>query len=159
LFLAIVLFPLFIPPGIEINVLVRAMLAFTLFNAASMAEVIRGGIQAVPKGQTEAALSVGLGYWRTMTLCILPQAMRAALPGIVNVSIAIIKETTIILIAGLFDLLGVLQGALIDPEWNIGEHIRQTAYFFAGTVFFVICFTLSQLSARLERRLDLERTR
>jgi len=159
LFVAIVLFPMFVPPGVEFNALLRAMIAFTLFNAAGMAEVFRGGIQAVPRGQAEAAMSLGLGYWQTMGLCILPQALRAALPGIVNISIAIIKETTIILIAGLFDLLGVIQGALIDPEWNIGEQIRETAYFFVGTVFFVICFTLSRYSARLERRLDVNRHR
>jgi general L-amino acid transport system permease protein len=154
LFLAIVLFPMFVPPGIEFNTLLRAMIAFSLFNAANMAEVMRGGIQAVPKGQEEAAISLGLGYWQATALCIVPQALRAALPGIVNVSISIIKETTILLIAGLFDFLGILQGALIDPEWNIGDQVRQTAYFFAGTIFFVVCFALSRYSAYLERKLN-----
>ncbi|MGO4677345.1 amino acid ABC transporter permease [Bosea sp. 2YAB26] len=154
LFLAIVLFPLFAPPGVEINVLLRALIAFSLFNAAIMAEVIRGGLQSVPKGQMEAALSLGLRQRNALVLCVLPQALRAAIPGIVNVSISIIKETTIILIAGLFDFLGVLQGALIDPAWNIGDQIRQTAYFFAGAVFFIICFGLSCYSASIERRLS-----
>jgi general L-amino acid transport system permease protein len=159
LFLAIVLLPLFVPEGVDFNVLLRAMIAFSLFNAANMAEVMRGAIQAVPKGQEEAARSLGLGHWQTVARCILPQALLAALPGIVNVSIAIIKETTILLIAGLFDVLGVLQGALIDPDWNIGDQVRQTAYFFAGAIFFLVCFTLSRMSARLERRLDIGRRR
>lgn len=153
LFLAIVLFPLFVPPGVEVNVLIRVLLAFTLFNGANMAEVFRSGIQAVPKGQYEAATALGLGYWRTMGLVIIPQTFRAALPGIINVSISIMKETTIVLMAGMFDFLGVLQNALIDPQWLIGDQIRQTAYFFAGLVFFVVCFSLSRYSARIERRL------
>ena len=154
LFLAIVLFPLFVPPGIEVNALVRTLVAFSLFNAAVMAEVIRGGLQSVPKGQYEAATSLGLSHWQAMRLCIVPPALKAALPGIVNLSISIIKETTIILMAGMFDFLGVLQGALIDPEWLVGDQIRQTAYFFAGIVFFVICFTLSRYSLHIERKLS-----
>ncbi|MBF9235288.1 amino acid ABC transporter permease [Microvirga alba] len=154
LFLAIVLFPLFVPPGVEVNALVRTLIAFSLFNAAIMAEVIRGGIQSVPKGQYEAAISLGLSHWQAMALSVIPQAIRAALPGIVNVSISIMKETTIILMAGMFDFLGVLQGSLIDPDWLIGDQIRQTAYFFAGLVFFVICFSLSRYSVYIERKLS-----
>jgi general L-amino acid transport system permease protein len=153
LFLAIVLFPLFVPPGVEFNALVRVLIAFSLFNAANMAEVIRGGLQSVPRGQYEAAIALGLSHWQAMALNVIPQAIRAALPGIVNVSISIMKETTIILMAGMFDFLGILQGALIDPEWLIGDQIRQTAYFFAGLVFFVICFSLSQYSLYIERKL------
>lgn len=154
LFIAIVLFPLFVPPGVEIDVLVRTLIAFSLFNAAIMAEVIRGGIQSVPRGQYEAATSLGLSHWHAMGLCVLPQAIRASLPGIVNLSIAIMKETTIVLMAGMFDFLGVLQGSLIDPEWLIGDQIRQTAYFFAGVVFFIICFSLSRYSLYIERKLS-----
>jgi len=157
LFVAIVLFPMFVPPGVDVDVLVRTLVAFALFNAANMAEVMRGGIQSVPKAQHEAAMALGLRPWQVMALCILPQAIRAAMPGIVNVSVAIIKETTIVLIAGLFDFLGVLQSGLIDPVWIIGDQIRQTAYFFAGVVFFVVCFGLSRFSARIERRLDVGR--
>lgn len=153
LFLVIVLFPLFVPPGVEVNVLLRVLVAFSLFNAANMAEVIRGGLQAVPKGQYEAATALGLSHWQSMALTVIPQAVRAALPGIVNVSISIMKETTIILMAGMFDFLGVLQGSLIDPEWLIGDQIRQTAYFFAGLVFFMICFSLSRWSLHIERKL------
>jgi general L-amino acid transport system permease protein len=157
LFVAIVLFPMFVPPGVNVDVLVRTLVAFALFNAANMAEVMRGGIQSVPKAQHEAAMALGLRPWQAMALCILPQAIRAAMPGIVNVSVAIIKETTIVLIAGLFDFLGVLQSGLVDPVWIIGDQIRQTAYFFAGVVFFVVCFGLSRFSARIERRLDVGR--
>jgi general L-amino acid transport system permease protein len=157
LFVAIVLFPMFVPPGVDVDVLVRTLVAFALFNAANMAEVMRGGIQSVPKAQHEAAMALGLRPWQAMALCILPQAIRAAMPGIVNVSVAIIKETTIVLIAGLFDFLGVLQSGLVDPVWIIGDQIRQTAYFFAGVVFFVVCFGLSRFSARIERKLDVGR--
>jgi general L-amino acid transport system permease protein len=154
LFLAIVLFPLFVPPGVEINALLRTLIAFSLFNAAIMAEVIRGGLQSVPKGQYEAATSLGLTHWQAMRLCVIPPALRAALPGIVNLSISIMKETTIVLMAGMFDFLGVLQSALIDPEWLIGDQIRQTAYLFASIVFFAICFGLSLYSRHVENRLS-----
>lgn len=154
LFVAIILFPLFVPPGVEVNALVRTLIAFSLFNAANMAEVIRGGIQSVPKGQYEAAVSLGLGHWQAMALSVIPQAIRAALPGIVNVSISIMKETTIVLMAGMLDFLGVLQGSLIDPDWLIGDQIRQTAYFFGGIVFFAICYSLSRYSALIERKLS-----
>jgi general L-amino acid transport system permease protein len=153
LFVAIVLFPLFVPPGVEINALLRVLIAFSLFNAANMAEVIRGGLQAVPAGQYEAAVALGLRSWQAMVLNIIPQALRATLPGIVNVSISIMKETTIVLMAGMFDFLGVLQGSLVDPEWLIGDQIRQTAYFFAGSVFFIICFGLSRYSLYIESKL------
>lgn len=94
-----------------------------------------------------------------MGLCVIPQALRAALPGIVNLSISTIKETTIVLMAGMFDFLGILQGSLLDPEWLIGDQIRQTAYFFAGLVFFIICFSLSRYSLQIERKLDPEISR
>src|SRR5262249_54054455 len=93
LFLAIILFPLFVPPGMDVNVLVRTLTAFTLFNAANMAEAIRGGLQSVPRGQYEAALSLGLNHWQAMAFSVIPQAVRVALPGIINISISVIKET------------------------------------------------------------------
>lgn len=150
LFVSIIMFPLFVPPHISVDPLVRVLIAFSAFNAALMAEVFRGALQAVPRGQSEAARALGLNRWQTLTFCTLPQAMRAALPGIINVSIAIIKQTTIILIAGMFDFLGVVQGALIDPQWLVGDQVRQTAYLFVGVVFFVTCFGLSLWSLRLE---------
>lgn len=154
LFIAIILFPLFVPPDVEINALVRTLIAFSLFNAANMAEAIRGGLQSVPKGQYEAALSLGLGHWQAMAFSVIPQAVRVALPAIINISISIIKETTIILMAGMLDFIGILQGSLLDPEWLVGDQIRVTAYIFAGVVFFVVCFALSKYSLRIERRMS-----
>ncbi|MBI3707701.1 MAG: amino acid ABC transporter permease [Proteobacteria bacterium] len=154
LFLAIVMFPLFMPPGIEINELVRALVAFTLFNATNFAEVFRGGLQSVPWQQSEAGIALGLRRWQIAVRIVIPQAITASLPGIVNVCVSVVKETTIILIVGLFDFLGVLQGGIVDPEWLIGDQVRATAYFFAGAVFFVICFSLSRYSARIERAMS-----
>jgi general L-amino acid transport system permease protein len=157
LFLVIVLFPLFVPPGMETDKLMRALIAFTIFNAANLAEVFRGGIQSIPRGQTEAGRSLGLSHWRVTSSIVVPQAVAISLPGIVNVCIAIIKETTIVLIVGLFDFLGVLQAGLADPEWLAAESIRTTAYVFAGLVFWAVCFSLSRYSLALERRLSPQR--
>jgi general L-amino acid transport system permease protein len=156
LFLAIVLFPLFVPPGVETDRLLRALLAFTIFNAANLAEVFRGGLQAIPLGQIEAGRSLGLTPWRVTSRIVVPQAVAISLPGVVNVCIAVVKETTIVLIVGLFDFLGVLQAGLADPEWLAAESARTTAYVFAGLVFWAVCFTLSRYSLALERRLSPE---
>lgn len=153
LFLAIVLFPLFAPPGVETDKLGRAILAFTLFNAANLAEVFRGGLQSVSPGQEEAGASLGLKGWMVTWLLVVPQAFAISLPGVVNVCIAVVKETTIVLIVGLFDFLGVLQAGLSDPNWLAAEQVRNTAYFFAAIVFWTICFALSRYSLSLERRL------
>jgi general L-amino acid transport system permease protein len=157
LFLVIVLFPLFVPPGMETDKLMRALIAFTIFNAANLAEVFRGGIQAVARGQAEAGRSLGLSHWRVTSAIVVPQAVAISLPGIVNVCIAIIKETTIVLIVGLFDFLGVLQAGRSDPDWLAAESIRTTAYVFAGLVFWAVCFSLSRYSLALERRLSPQR--
>lgn len=157
LFLAIVLFPLFVPPGVETDKLLRALLAFTVFNAANLAEVFRGGLQAVPTGHIEAGRSLGLTPWRVTQRIVVPQAVAVSLPGVVNVCIAVVKETTIVLIVGLFDFLGVLQAGLADPEWLAAESARTTAYVFAGLVFWAVCFALSRYSLSLERRLAPER--
>lgn len=159
LFLAIVMFPLFVPPGVETDKLVRALIAFTLFNAANLAEVFRGGLQAIPAGQVEAGRSLGLSPWRVTSTVAVPQAIAISLPGVVNVCIAVVKETTIVLIVGLFDFLGVLQAGLSDPEWLAAESARTTGYVFAGLVFWAVCFALSRYSLALERRLAPERTR
>jgi general L-amino acid transport system permease protein len=153
LFLAIVLFPLFAPPGVETDKLIRALLAFTLFNAANLAEVFRGGLQSVPRGQEEAGASLGLSRTKVTWLIVVPQSIAISLPGVVNVCIAIVKETTIVLIVGLFDFLGVLQAGVADPEWLMAEQARETAYLFAALVFFCVCFGLSRYSLRLESRL------
>jgi general L-amino acid transport system permease protein len=157
LFMAVVMFPLFMPEGVELDTLARVLLAFILFNAASMAEVFRGGFQAIPASQYEAAASLGLGPWRTLGLVVLPQVVRVAIPGLVNTCIAVTKETTVILIVGLVDLLAVIQAGTGDPAWLVGEHIRSTGYFFAGLVFWSVCFSMSRLSARLERGLAKDR--
>ena len=157
LFLAIVMFPFFMPPGTEIDKLLRALLAFTLFDAAILAEVFRGGLQAVPREQREAGLGLGLKGWQVMLLVVIPQAVTNALPGIVNVCIVIVKETVVVLIVGLFDFLGIIQNGIIDPEWLVGDQVRATAYLFAGLVFWSLCFSISRYSARIERRLSLGR--
>jgi general L-amino acid transport system permease protein len=151
LFMAAIMFPLFVPAGTNFDTLLRALVALSLFNAAYMAEVFRGGLQAVPQGQYEAGRALGLGYWRLMALVVLPQAIRIVVPGIVNTCIAIFKETTVVLVIGLFDLLGAVQAGLADPEWLIGEHVRTTAYVFTAMVFWVFCFGLSRYSLRFGR--------
>jgi len=153
LFLAVVMFPLFVAQGFESDKLVRALIAFTLFNAAIFAEVFRGGLQAIPQGQQEAARSLGLGYWRTTGLVVLPQVVRIVLPGMINTCVSIIKETTVVLIIGLVEFLAVLQIAFADPEWLIGDQVRSTGYLFAALVFWSLCFGLSRYSARLDRRM------
>jgi general L-amino acid transport system permease protein len=112
--------------------------------------VIRGGLQAIPPGQYEGAQALGLGYWRAMRLVILPQALRISIPGLVNEFIALLKNTTLVLIVSLFDLLGIVQAALADPKW-VG--LTMEGYIFAGVLFWVICFGMSRWSLRLERRL------
>jgi general L-amino acid transport system permease protein len=155
LFLSIVMFPLFAPPGFEVDKLMRALIAFTIFNAASFAEVFRGGLQAIPVGQIEGGRSLGLPRWRVTALIVVPQVLAISVPAIVNVCIAIIKETTIVLILGLFDFIGVLQAGMADPNWLMAESVRTTAYVFAAFVFWVICFSLSRYSLSLERKLPM----
>jgi general L-amino acid transport system permease protein len=152
LFLAVVMFPLFVPQGFESDKLARALIAFTLFNAAIFAEVFRGGLQAIPHGQHEAARSLGLGYWRTTRLVVLPQVIRIVMPGMVNTCVSIIKETTVVLIIGLVEFLAVLQIAFGDPEWLIGDQVRSSGYLFGALVFWSLCFGLSRYSVRLDRR-------
>jgi general L-amino acid transport system permease protein len=157
LFMAVIMFPLFMPAGMEVDTLVRMLAAFILFNAASMAEVFRGGFQAIPASQYEAAASLGLGAWRTLGLVVLPQVVKVAIPGLVNTCVSVTKETTVILILGLADLLAVIQAGAADPAWLVGDQIRSTGYFFAGLVFWSVCFSMSRLASRLERRLSLAR--
>jgi general L-amino acid transport system permease protein len=154
LFFAIVMFPFFVPPGVEIDKLLRALIAFTMFDAAVLAEVFRGGLQAVPSAQGEAAIALGLRHWQAMLLVVIPQAVTNALPGIVNVCVVVVKETVIVLIVGLFDFLYILQNGVIDPDWLVGDQIRATAYLFAGLVFWTICFSISRYGAHLENRLN-----
>ena len=150
IFLASLLLPLILPGGLNVDKVVRALVGLALVIAAYMAEAIRGGLQSLPKGQYEAAEALGLGYWRKTALIILPQALRVSVPALVNEFIALIKNTTLVLIVSLFDVLGIVHAALADPKW-VG--LTMEAYVFAGTVFWVACFGLSMWSQRLERRL------
>jgi general L-amino acid transport system permease protein len=150
LFMGVVMLPLFLPDGVAIDTLVRAAVALTLFTSAYMAEIVRGGLQATPHGQDEAAKSLGLGYWSTQLLIVLPQALRLVVPNVVNTVIDLYKDTTLVVIVGLFDLLGVVNQALKDSAW-LG--MAMEGYVFAFVLFFCFCFALSLLSRRLERRL------
>ncbi|MCG8427131.1 MAG: amino acid ABC transporter permease [Chromatiales bacterium] len=150
LFMASVMLPLFLPAGTHFDKLLRAMIGITLFQSAYMAEVIRGGLQAIPKGQYEAAEALGLSYWKSMGFIILPQALKLVIPGIVNTFIALFKDTTLVLIIGLFDLLGIVQLAFTDSNW-LGYSIE--GYVFAASVFWVFCFGMSRYSQALEKKL------
>ena len=150
LFMAAVMLPLFLPEGVTMNKLIRALIGVSLFAGAYMAEVVRGGIEAIPRGQIEAGHALGIGYWRVMGSIVLPQALRIMIPGIVNVFVALFKDTTLVLIIGLFDFLGIIKAALADPNW-LGFAIE--GYVFAAAVFWVFCYSMSRYSARLERRL------
>jgi len=148
LFMASVMLPLFLPQGVELDKLARALIGVALFAAAYMAEVVRGGLQAIPRGQVEAAAALGLGYWWTMGLVVLPQALRHVVPGIANTFIALFKDTTLVLIIGLFDFLGAIQAALTDPEW-LGFALE--GYVFAAAIYWVVCFSMSRASRGFER--------
>ena len=151
LFVAIIMFPLFMPEEIEIDKLLRALCALTVLMSCYMAEAIRGALQSIPKGQYEAAEALGLGYWRRTFLVILPQAFPVALPQITSNFIGLFKETTVLLIIGLFDLLGMVQNAASDPTW-ISPGVSATGYLFVALFFWLFCFSLSRYSARLERK-------
>ncbi len=155
LFVAIVLLQLFLPPGASLDQLLRVIVMVTLFASAYMAEVVRGGLQAVPKGQIEGAQALGLGYWRTMGLIVLPQALRVSIPGIVNTFIGLFKDTTLVIIIGLFDLLGHARLLQTNPDW-IGD-VDHEVYLFASVIFFVVCFLMSRYSVSLERQLSKDR--
>ena len=152
LFVAIVILQLFLPPQVSLDQLVRVMIMVTMFASAYMAEVIRGGLQAIPRGQYEAAQAMGLGYWKMMRLIVLPQALKISIPGIVNTFIGLFKDTTLVIIIGLFDILGQARLLQTNPDW-IGEVDHET-FLLAAVFFFVICFSISRYSINLEKRLD-----
>jgi general L-amino acid transport system permease protein len=152
LFMASVMLPLFLPSGVNFDKLLRALVGVALFSAAYMAEVVRGGLQAIPKGQYEAARALGLAYWKMMILIILPQALRIVIPGIVNNFISLFKDTTLVSIVGLFDLLGIIQAGFADQKW-VSPMTATTGYFAAAAIFFVFCFAMSRYSMYMERRL------
>jgi general L-amino acid transport system permease protein len=150
LFMSAVLLPLFLPQGASIDRLLRAMVALILFNAAYMAEVVRGGLQGVDTGQEEAAASLGLHWWHAQAFIVLPQALRIVLPGIINTVVDLFKDTTLVTIIGLFDLLGAVEQALKDPAW-LG--FAKEGYVFSALVFFVCCYAMSAYGRSMERRL------
>ena len=152
LFMASVMLPLFLPAGWTIDKLLRALIMVALFSAAYLAEVIRGGLQAIPRGQYEAADALGLTYPQKMGLIILPQALKLVIPGIVNTFIGLIKDTSLVLIIGIFDLLGIVQQNMSDANW-FSPTTPMTGYVFAGVVFWIFCFGMSRYSMFVERRL------
>jgi general L-amino acid transport system permease protein len=152
LFMASVMLPLFLPAGVTFDKLLRALFGVALFAGAYMAETIRGGLQAIPRGQFEAAEALGLSYPQRMGLIILPQALKLVIPGIVNSFVGLFKDTSLVLIIGLFDLLGIVQLNLTDAKW-FANSTAMTGYVFAGLVFWVFCFGMSRYSQMIERRL------
>ena len=153
LFMASVMLPLVLPPGVSFDKLLRALIGVALFASAYMAEVIRGGLQAIPKGQFQAADALGLTGAQKMIHVVLPQAYRIVIPGIVNSYISLFKDTSLVLIIGLFDLLGVVQqGITADANW-FSPATAVTGYVFAAFVFWVFCFAISRAAAALEVRL------
>ncbi|MDQ0316337.1 amino acid ABC transporter permease [Amorphus orientalis] len=153
LFMSSVMLPLFLPDDVSFDKLLRALIGVAMFASAYMAEVVRGGLQAMPKGQYEGADALGLGHWQKMQLIILPQALKHVIPGIVNTFIGLFKDTSLILIVGLFDLLGMVKLSLVDPKWA-SPVTPATGYIFAGFVFWLFCFGMSRYSIFIERRLD-----
>ncbi|MFM9974672.1 MAG: amino acid ABC transporter permease [Beijerinckiaceae bacterium] len=149
IFLASLLLPLVMPTGVSVDRLTRAVIGLGLVIAAYMAEAVRGGLQALPKGQAEAASALGLGYWQTTGLITLPQALRISLPAMTNEFIALVKNTTLVLVVSILDLLGIAQSSLADPAW-VGMNME--AYLFSGTIYWLICFSLSRWSRSLETR-------
>ncbi|MCG8380791.1 MAG: amino acid ABC transporter permease [Gammaproteobacteria bacterium] len=150
LFMASVMFPLFLPQGVNFDQLLRALIGVALFSAAYMAEVVRGGLQAIPKGQYEAAQALGLSYWKTTFFIIMPQALKLVIPGIVNVFIALFKDTTLVSIIGLFDFLGMIQLVNTNPDWL---SFAIEGYVFAAVIFWFFCFGMSRYSQHLEKKL------
>ncbi len=154
LFMSAVMFPMFLPDGTFMDKLMRVIIAITLFEAAYMAEVIRGGLQALPRGQYDAAKSLGMGYWRLHFLVILPQALKLVIPGIANTFLALVKDTPLIFVVGLLELAGMIGLAKTNPKW-LG--MATEGYVFAGLVFWVICYAMSRYSQNLEKKLSTER--
>ena len=151
LFMSSVVFPLFFPEGFNINAIIRAQVAIILFTAAYIAEVVRVGLQAIPRGQYEAAESLGLNYYLTMRLIILPQALKIVIPPSVSILISAFKDTSLVVIIALFDFLKTTKTVISDPEWM---GFSAEAYIFAALVYFLCCFFMSNYSRRLERELE-----
>jgi general L-amino acid transport system permease protein len=152
LIMANTMLPLFLPGGMTVDRLLRPLIGVAIFAAAYMAEVVRGGLQAMPRGQYEGAMSLGLGYWQMMAFIILPQALRIVIPGIVNNFISLFKDTTLVAIVGIFDLIRTIEASRVDPVWA-APTISYTGYAFAGLFYFFCCWGMSRYSLAMERRL------
>ena len=150
IFMANIMLPLFLPPGYDVNVLLRVLVGTTAFVSAYMAEVVRGGLQAIPKGQFEGAMALGLGYWQMMRLIVLPQALRIAIPSIVNTFIGFFKDTTLVSMVGLYDFLNMVKAGFKDPNW-VGVEI--SGFAFCAAIYWICCFSMSRYSMHLERKL------
>jgi general L-amino acid transport system permease protein len=151
LFMASVMFPLFLPEGITIDKLLRAQVAVILFSAAYLAEVVRGGLQAIPKGQYEAADAMGLSYWKKTGFIILPQALRICIPPLVNTFIGLFKDTSLVSIIGLYDLLQAAKTVTVEPRW---QGFGVEAYLFISVIYWVFCYSMSKYSQNLEAELS-----
>jgi len=156
LFFATYMLPLFMPAGFTVDGLVRALIGIALFAGAYLAEVIRGGLQAIPRGQGEAASALGLSWSKTTALIVMPQALRHVIPGLVNSFIALFKDTSLVLIVALFDLLGQLRAAFSDPVWATPTTLF-TGFAFTGMIYFAFCFGMSRYSLFVENRLNAHR--
>jgi len=154
LFMASVMFPMFLPEDTYMDKLVRVIIAITLFESAYMAEVVRGGLQALPRGQYDAGKSLGMGYWKMHLLIIMPQALKLVIPGIANTFLALVKDTPLILVVGLLELIGMIDMAKTNPKW-LG--FAAEGYVFAGFVFWIICYAMSRYSISLERKYKTDR--
>ena len=152
LFVANVILAFFFPPGSSIDLILRVIIMMTFFNSAYIAEVVRGGLAALPAGQYEAANSLGLDYSQSMRLIILPQALKISIPGIVNVSVGMLKDTTLVSIISMFDLVGMIRGPVLSSTAWTGVYWE--VYLAAATIFFVVCFSVSKYSQWLERQLE-----
>ena len=157
LFMASFMFPLFMPPGLTIDVLIRVLVGITLFNAAYLAEVVRGGLQAVPKGQIEAAATLGLSYWQTQRKIVLPQALAMVVPSIVNSIIATFKDTSLVSIVSLYELTGALDMAInADANW---KPFKLQGYMFIAIIYFIFCFSMSRYSQWVEKQVNKSKLR
>ncbi|MGE0749303.1 MAG: amino acid ABC transporter permease [Variibacter sp.] len=152
LFMASVMLPLFVPEAWSPDKLLRALVGIAMFSSAYMAEVVRAGLQAIPKGQYEGAMAVGLGYWQMMRLIILPQALKITVPNIVNTYIGLFKDTTLVFVVGIFDLLKTIEAARIDPKWATPV-TSATGYVFAAIFYFIFCYGMSRYAKNVEARL------
>ena len=152
LFMASVMLPLFVPETWSPDKLLRALIGVALFSAAYMAEVVRAGLQAIPRGQFEAAMAVGLSYWQAMRLVVLPQALKITIPNIVNSAVGLFKDTTLVFIVGIFDLLKTVEAARIDPQWATPV-TSTTGYAFVAIFYFISCYAMSRYARYVEARL------